>query len=86
MLSFHPLKRQHMQQFLRCRPKALLCFTEFEEREERAKEEMELLQQLAVPVLCQGASQELQHWYPSINSSSPYRREPVASQQIPASP
>lgn len=34
-----------MQQFLQSKPKVLLCFTEFERREKREKEEMELLWQ-----------------------------------------
>lgn len=40
--SFHHLKRQHMQQFLRCRPEAPLLAGS-EGREERDKEEMEVL-------------------------------------------
>lgn len=47
---------------------------------------MEVLQQPRVHVLCQGASQELQNQYPSINSPSLLCREPVALQQIPTLP
>lgn len=83
--SFHLLKRQHRQQLLKCRPEAPLLAGS-EGREERDREEMEVLQQLTKHVLCQGASQELQHWYPSISSFSLHHREPVASQQIPTLP